>query len=152
MKKKLQMEGALPSKILSPSGPTDISAFTSAKVLGLYFSASWCGLCKEITPKLVSMYEEVNKPETQFHVLFVSGDEGQADFEAYYKTMPFFAVPLDDDVIEQLAKTYKVASMPTLVLIDKTGKVIKDKAHNYIQNHTSKTWKEVFNSWKALYP
>lgn len=143
------MEGKLPTKILSKTGPTDLSTFTSAKVLALYFSAGWCGLCKELTPKLIKLYEEVNKTENQFQILFVSGDEGDKDFQDYYATMPWLAVPLDDDVVEELGEGYKVTSMPTLIIIDKNGKVLKEKAQ--LDFKGSKTPEEIFEDWKKLY-
>ena len=145
------MTTPLPTEILSASGPTDITSFTSAKVKALYFSSSWCGICKELTPKLVDLFNEVNKSENQLQVLFISGDMSEEDFETYYTKMPWLAVPFGEDATEELAEHYKVSALPSIILVDSNGKVIKDKAQNDLKGIETGSLGKVFESWKTLY-
>lgn len=145
------MEVKLPSQLVSKEGTVDLSAFTSTKVLAIYFSAQWCGVCRTFTQELVKFYNEVNKTETQLQILFISSDDTSADFEEHYKLMPWFAVTYDDESREDFGYACKVVSLPHLILIDKDGKVKRDKAHNDIRNNPTKTPAEIFETWKALY-
>ena len=145
------MEKVLPSKLQSPTGIVDRSVLDSAKVIALYFSALWCKPCKEFTPKLVKMYEEANRTDTQFQVILVSGDLTDSDFDEYYKTMPWLAVPFDDEAGGDLATVHKVTNMPVLILVDKDGNVKKDRAHKDIMDNPTKPLNEIFESWKTLY-
>lgn len=145
------MEPKLPAKILSKSGPTDLTTFTRGKVLALYFAGFWCGPCRAFTPRLAKFYNEVNKIEQQLQILFISGDESASDFDEFYKDMPWLTIPYEDETREDLGEGYKVSSVPCLILIDKDGKIKKDKAHVDLKNSNPKTSEEIFESWKSLY-
>ena len=43
-------------------------------VLGLYFSAQWCGSCHSFTPQLVKCYDNLTCAGKPFEVVFVSSD------------------------------------------------------------------------------
>lgn len=156
------MEGKLPKEVLSKASegaePTTVdlqTAVSNAKVIALYFSANWCGSCKSFTPQLAKLYNEVNKDGKQLEVIFVSGDEEEEDFNSYYKHMPWLAIPFEqEDERADIGEGYKAASVPYIVLIDKNGKVKKDKANQDIMVKgalTDKPLSEVFESWKAVY-
>jgi thioredoxin 1 len=67
----------------------------------LYFTASWCGPCKQLGPQM---------------------DALEGEFKA--EDVNFFKVPADDDATKDLLATYGVRSLPTLVLL-KDGKEAK---------------------------
>jgi nucleoredoxin len=52
---------ALGDTFVDKSGaPVKLSDITAAgKNIGLYFSAHWCGPCRQFTPQLVKMYEKL---------------------------------------------------------------------------------------------
>ena len=95
--------------------------------IALYFSAKWCVPCKEFTPKLIEAYNEVNKDSKQVEIIFVSGDNDEEEFEAYFKTMPWLSVEFED-VLDELNQKYTVTKLPTLKVIDAEGKVKIDDA------------------------
>ena len=96
------------------------------EVVGLYFSASWCGPCQGFTPELRRVYEELRGDGKRFEVVFVSADRSQEDFDAYYAKMPWLALPYDDRELQgDLNRLYGVRGIPTLVLLNpKDGSVI----------------------------
>lgn len=91
-------------------------------VIGIYFSAHWCGPCRGFTPKLVEAYEKLKADGKKFEIIFASSDRDEDAFKDYFKDMPWLALPFADrDAKATLSKKYKVAGIPTLVLLDGQG-------------------------------
>ncbi len=108
-------------------------------VVGLYFSASWCGPCRQFTPQLAEFYQRVNKKGKKFEIIFVSQDNSAESFVSYYEKMPWLAVPIDTvaEIADSLSRQYRMKGIPHLVLLDGydasvitldgRGKVLSDK-------------------------
>ncbi|KAM6562216.1 hypothetical protein CsatB_022214 [Cannabis sativa] len=95
----------------------------NGKIVGLYFSGSWCGPCRRFTPKLVELYNEVAS-KGELEVVFVSSDRDDESFNAYFSEMPWLAIPFSDpDTIKRLKESFSVRGIPKLVIIDSNGKV-----------------------------
>lgn len=91
------------------------------KVVGLYFSASWCGPCRQFTPQLAQFYEKMNKKtKGRFEIVWVSGDRSEQEFASYYQKMPWLAVPINvaSQVYQKLSPMYKVKGIPHMVFLD----------------------------------
>ena len=91
------------------------------KVVGLYFSASWCGPCRQFTPQLAQFYEKMNKKtKGKFEIIWVSGDRSEQEFAGYYQKMPWLAVPINvaQQVYQKLSPMYKVRGIPHMVFLD----------------------------------
>nr|QFG73633.1 MAG: thioredoxin-like protein [Megaviridae environmental sample] len=121
------------------------------KFVAFYFSAHWCPPCRRFTPKLVEFYNNVNRDEKHFEVIFVSGDRTDEEFIKYYETMPWLALPLSEtDRNENLQEKFGVQGIPMLVVINtETGGIYTD-ARSAVQNwNTDEDSYSVLTEWKS---
>ena len=98
MAKKL--ESLLGDHVLRQSGDTPEHVPVGAlcgegRVVGLYFSASWCPPCRNFTPLLIDFYTNLKKSGDILEIVFVSWDKDEASFQEYFSSMPWTAVPFD---------------------------------------------------------
>jgi peroxiredoxin len=93
------------------------------KTLVTTFWASWCGPCRMELPVLVKFYRQTHQADSNFEILAISVDSTKDDAQGAAKTLKLpFPVLLDLD--GRASKSYKVDAIPTLFVIDKSGKVI----------------------------
>jgi len=107
-------------------GGKEAASMPTKGVVGLYFSAHWCGPCRHFTPRLIENYKKIRDNGKEFEVIFVSSDRDEKAFQEYHAEMPWPALSFDHrDIKEKLSKKFKVRGIPSLVLLDaETGKVI----------------------------
>ena len=116
-------------------------------LLGVYFSAHWCGPCCHFTPILSKFYNEVNSSSKQIEIVFFSWDQDEEEFQKYFNLMPWKAITFGNPKIEELADKYNVNSIPTL-LIFKNGTLVSDSTLTSIANcKTSEDYKTVLEKW-----
>lgn len=114
--------------------PASADALDRTRYIALYYSASWCGPCRQFTPELVRAYRELKAKYPDFEVVFVSSDNSAGDMADYMKkdSMPWLAV----DYAKRNGKimSYAGPGIPCLVLVDEKGKVLSDsfEGGNYV--------------------
>jgi nucleoredoxin len=117
----------LGESLVNKSGDKIDTATVSADndIVGLYFSAHWCGPCRGFTPQLAKWYPELHDKK-KFEIVFVSSDRDQASFDNYLNEMPWLALGFDQrDIKSKLSSKFKVQGIPSLILVDaKTGKLV----------------------------
>ncbi|MBQ7209210.1 MAG: thioredoxin family protein [Lentisphaeria bacterium] len=124
----LWFQDVFPSKLTNAAGwEIDAASALRGKTVGVYFSAIWCGPCRQFTPRLIEFYKQV-AGKGDFEIVFVSSDRSQEDMMKYMKQdgMPFTAVPFDADFGKALRDRLKVNGIPRLVIYDRTGKILSD--------------------------
>ena len=98
-----------------------------------YFAASWCPACSQFTPQLARYYKKnIAFANPKFEIIFVSRDNSKKEMENYMlkSNMPFPALRYSDPNREKLRKKYAPNATPSLVLVDRSGKVISDSVVN----------------------
>jgi nucleoredoxin len=108
----------------------DDAPLEKKKIYALYFSAFWCGPCRQFTPQLVDYYNLVAPQHPEFELIFVSNDRANFDMETYMKdmNMPWPAIEFAKVSTKGALRQYEGKGIPCLVLIDASGKVI---SHSY---------------------
>lgn len=123
----------MPAKLLAPTGTlVDTTEQLAGKVIGVYFSAHWCGPCRQFTPQLLAEYQKAKKAGLDFEVVFCSADHSENDFNNYFKQSmanSWCAVPYDADEREEIPGLFKVSGIPRLVILSAhSGRIIVDNA------------------------
>lgn len=106
------------------------------KLVGLYFSASWCAPCHRFTPILAKFK---NQYKENFEVVLVGRDSVKAKQLGYMEkhNMPFPSTKWSEGKNAQsdnLAEKHKVNAIPRLVILSSKGQLIMDDARNAIES------------------
>jgi nucleoredoxin len=96
------------------------------KLIAFYFSAHWCAPCRKFTPELVEYYNRVSAQHPEFEIILFSADKSASAMEAYMgeTNMPWPAIDYDKLQQKEALKKNAGAGIPSLVLVDETGKVL----------------------------
>ncbi|KAL7149106.1 hypothetical protein ABFS83_05G017100 [Erythranthe nasuta] len=107
------------------------------KIIGLYFSASWCGPCQQFTPRLVEVYNELAQTKN-FEIIFISSDEDDESFDTYFSKMPWLAIPFSDsDTRQKLDELFGVSGLPHLVILNEDGRILTSEGVRVILKNRS---------------
>jgi len=137
----------LGDKLVSKSGEISTAdAIKGKDAIGLYFSAHWCGPCRQFTPLLTKQYSEWIAGNSSVELIFVSSDEDEDAFKEYFATMDFKALPFDEDKKDALSEKFGVQGIPTLIVLDKDGKIISKDGRADVNKHKAETGKY----WEGL--
>ena len=91
------------------------------KVIVLDFWATWCEPCRAQMPALAKLHAELNPQDA---VLIGINDDESAEKATQYMQEKGYTWPmLHDGKLGALRKKFRVDTIPTLIVIDKTGKI-----------------------------
>ncbi|MBN2218464.1 MAG: TlpA family protein disulfide reductase [Pirellulales bacterium] len=111
--------------------PLDWNSY-KGKVVLIQFWATWCGPCRGEIPNVKKYYDLYH--DRGFDVVSISLDRSREDIDKYLATNPLpWPVVFDDSKGNEgfetpMAIRYGVTGIPMLVLIDRDGKVVSEKA------------------------
>jgi peroxiredoxin len=100
-----------------------LADYRGKKTVVVSYWASWCGPCKVELPELREFYKRYHKADANFEILAISIDEQKDDAEKYAEAeeLPF---PVLFDPQSKTADAYSVEGIPTMFVIDKSGKIV----------------------------
>lgn len=145
----------------TPSLVDTSSALSNSRIVALYFSAQWCGPCRGFTPLLIEFYNHLQKvaPTHGLKVVFVSSDQDENQFQAYYGKMPFLSLPFSNRALAQHAKSvFGVRGIPSLVVIDSlSGMIVTSPEESRRDVHQAcqrgeKAIERLFHDWLDKVP
>eukprot|EP00486_Rosalina_sp_Unknown_P001413 CAMPEP_0201573960 /NCGR_PEP_ID=MMETSP0190_2-20130828/18103_1 /ASSEMBLY_ACC=CAM_ASM_000263 /TAXON_ID=37353 /ORGANISM="Rosalina sp." /LENGTH=296 /DNA_ID=CAMNT_0048001549 /DNA_START=24 /DNA_END=914 /DNA_ORIENTATION=- len=112
------------------------------KVIGLYFSAHWCGPCRQFTPMLKQVYNEWKKQNYEIEIIFVSGDRDYNEFKSYFQNDhgSWLAIPFQSQKRQSINTHFKVRGIPSLIFLDCYGNLIEQNGRNLVQNQGANSY------------
>ncbi|CAI5740894.1 unnamed protein product [Peronospora destructor] len=138
----------LGSKLQTKEGLQDTDyKLAGKKVVGFYFSAHWCPPCRQFTPFLSALYEDMTTKHPEFELVFVSSDRDLTQYNEYFGQMTFLAVPFEERAtIQALSNEFGVTGIPMLVFVDAEGKVITLDGRSVVSDSSG----DVNTLWEQL--
>jgi peroxiredoxin len=103
-----------------PSSVT-LSKMNTAYTL-VVFGASWCHLCTEEIPKMLSHYDAWKQKGIE--VVFVSLDTNEEEYKKFVKEFPWFSTCDFEKWSGQAVTEYHVFATPSMFLLDKNRKIL----------------------------
>jgi nucleoredoxin len=134
----------LPEQLRTAGNEVVERASLDGKIVGLYFSASWCPPCRNFTPALVKL-RDANADN--FEVVLVGFDRGAPAHWKYmsdYK-MNFLSMVPGSRESQTLAERFGVRGIPHLTIIGPDGRVINQNAVSEV----SRNGDAAIQRWKA---
>lgn len=143
------------ASLVTRSGLAAPANALEGKVVAIYFSAHWCGPCRMFTPMLRKFYTTLKSKGKELEIVFVSLDNSEASFESYFLNEhgDWLAVEYESDMREELASMYGVRGIPTLVVVDSSGRIVVEDAAGDVQATRTSGVKgalSAFAKWEAL--
>lgn len=109
----------------------------NGKYVMIYFSAHWCPPCKQFTPIFAEWYKKMTQKRQDIECVFVSSDKSQGEFDGYYDSHPWCALPFDNrQAKNDLSAKYEIRGIPSLVVVGPDGQVITKKARDMVMKDT----------------
>ncbi|PRP85484.1 thioredoxin [Planoprotostelium fungivorum] len=119
------------------------------KIIAVYFSAHWCGPCRQFTPLLIATYQKLKEEGKPFEVVFISNDKDQAGFKSYFSKMPWKAVDFaDEERRDAIGDKLHLKGLPTLIVLNSEGKVLSKNG----QPDVTKLKEKAFDVWSTTEP
>lgn len=103
-----------------------LGALEGKDIIGIYFASPGCPACGGFNPTLVDAYNQLGEDGRSFEVVLVTlGTSLSALFEYMSDSgMPWLALSPESSRANALAQRYNIRWVPTLVIIDETGKTL----------------------------
>ncbi len=134
----------LPEEFESSNGKVKKEDVLKNEIIGVYFSAHWCGPCRGFTPKLAQFYKNVNSEKKQIEIIFNSLDSDLKTFNEYFGTMPWIATPYESEAKGEIEQACGINSIPQLIIFDNKGHVLDDNGRRTVESQGV----EAINTWK----
>lgn len=103
----------------------------------LYFAASWSLPSREFLPKLVTAYHEIKKKDETFEVIFISSDQDEPSFNNFFSSMPWLALPFNDERRSFLSRRFNIVGIPVAIAISPSGCTVNTQVRQLLETHSA---------------
>jgi len=101
----------------------DWEKFRQGKVVLIDFWATWCGWCIKEIPEMKRLYEAYR--DRGFEIVGISGDQKREDLEKFLQNASIpWTILYGKDGPSPTIEYYGISAWPTMLLVDKQGKVV----------------------------
>lgn len=111
---------------LSELKPISGSFNPQAEYFIYVYSASWCGPCRAVMPRIVRLYKDTLSKDKRIEIILIDLDhteEAAKNYIAHYDA-DFFATMGRKSEVDHLPGAYQVRGIPHCIAVDKNGKRI----------------------------
>jgi nucleoredoxin len=123
------------------------SSILKSKIIGLYFTSSWCPPCDIFSSELLSLYNEVNLKEKNFEVIQISNERNEIEFREFISKDPWLFVNFEDPFMYSLITEYKINFLPVLIIVNKEKIILSSTGRKDLSQLKSKA----FDEWYRLF-
>ncbi|KAL8161604.1 hypothetical protein V2J09_013093 [Rumex salicifolius] len=110
-----------------------LSRSLKEKTVYLYFYFSSYRNCADFTPSLIEFYEKLKTKGECFEVVSIPLDVNKDSFQK--GGIPWYTLPLEDRRCKKLARHFKIATLPTVVIIGPDGKTLQQNVAETIEDY-----------------
>jgi cytochrome oxidase Cu insertion factor (SCO1/SenC/PrrC family) len=135
------------SLVMADGRQVDLRSVQGQALIGIYFAEHSCAACAAFTPRLVSAYNEIKAADKSFEIVLVNLDENSEVLFAFMQmySMAWPAVPYDRARIAALLDRYRVASVPTVVILDEERNTITKTGRKDVESMGA----QAYDAWLA---
>ncbi|GBG28424.1 Thiol-disulfide oxidoreductase resA [Hondaea fermentalgiana] len=139
----MQLLGGPQATLLRGKERVPASAALAGKIVLFYFSAGWCGPCRQQTGMMMPWYNQAKAEGLPVEVVLISADRDAGGFTQYYEgtPMPWLALPFQASEREQLMGRFQVSGIPKLTVFAPNGAMLSDNAAGSpLSSATVRSW------------
>ena len=130
------MEELIGTIFESHTNKVEIQDIMKCDIICLYCSAHWCPPCRTFTPVLGQVYEKINASKKQMEIVYVTFDRDEDEFNEYFQTMPFLAIPwADEERRDKIDERFEIEGIPLLIVMDRFTNVLVADARNDVTRY-----------------
>lgn len=120
------------------------TALRNKRLICVYFAAQWCPPCRMFTPMLADAYRAAKEEALPIEVVFISSDRSSTDMMAYVRSThgDWLTLPYGDQLQSVLKARYRVAVIPTLVVLKADGSLVAANGRPEVQNKSCQAFKD----------
>lgn len=104
----------------------------SARIIGIYYSASYCKWCTSFSPQLRSVYSYLN--QYGIEIVMAGSDKTKEDYDDYAIEQCWPSMDYEDALRPELRRIYSINTIPALVFVNADGSLIDSNGRQLVVN------------------
>lgn len=132
----LKMNNLFGNQLINHGTKLPLDILNDIKVIGIYFSGSYCPPCQKFTPILSDIYNKLKELNKSIEIIFISSDKEIESFNSYYAKMPWLTIPYENrNQKNKLCEMFGVKTIPQLIFITNELDILDEPDRYFIENN-----------------